>query len=154
MSPSQIESLLMMFTVIFVVIIVMLTVNEFGANAMTLILSSILLSGLLERHYLAATLDKRQEGDVKFKIDDRNPGLGIGSNGGLIGMSLFDLDAYYNVNKEQLQFPGWNKERKTTGHISDIMVRLVVTIVLLCYFVKSGIFKMENFNPLKRMMMS
>jgi hypothetical protein len=152
MEPQEIESLLMMLTVMFVATIVMLTVNEFGANAMTLILSSILLSGLLEKHYLAfrGTVD----GKANFAAADADPALGIGSSGGLIGMSLFDLDAYYDVVKEKLQFPGWNKERETTGHISDIMVRLVVTIVLICYFVKSGIFKGENFNPLKRLMMA
>ena len=146
MEPKQIESLLMMFTVIFVTVIVMLTVNEFGANAMTLVLSAILLSGLLEKNYVVLAGNRVAEKDF-------DPAVGIGGAGGLIGMSLFDLDAYYNQTDNKVQFPGWNKDSEVTEHITDILVRVVTTIVLLAYFMKSGIFKLENFNPLKRVMM-
>lgn len=146
MEAKDVESLLMMFTVIFVVLIVMLTVNEFGANAMTLVLSAILLSGLLEKHYLSAT------DNSPIGVKDVDPGFGIGSNGGLIGMSFFDLDSYYDSVKAKMQFPGWRNTSTATGHVSDLLVRLVITIVLIAYFVKSGIFKMSNLNPFKRLM--
>jgi hypothetical protein len=152
MEPQQIESLLMMVTVIFVAMIVMLTVNEFGANAMTLILSSILLSGLLQKNQMVMADPLLGLGGMA--AHDSDPAVGLGGTGGLIGMSLFDLDAYYDHIKEKLQFPGWSNQRDATGHVSDIMVRAVTTIVLLCFFVKSGIFKVENFNPIKRLMMN
>ena len=132
MKPEQIKQLLNLFTVLFVVLVVMMSVNEFGANVMTLILAAVLLSGLMSN------------------TDDP---LGLGQGGGLIGMSMFDLDQYYDEGKEKFQFPGWDTTRDGMEHASDIIVRLMTTIVLLAYFVKSGIFKVENLNPLKRFMM-
>ncbi len=87
------------------------------------------------------------------KLMDIDPAHGLGQQGGLIGMSMFDFAAYYDSQGEKMQFPGWVEQRNATGHVADIMVRAVVTIVLLAYFVHSGIFKMSNFNPLKRVMM-
>lgn len=132
MEPVHIKQLLKLFTVLFVVLVVMMSVNEFGANVMTLILAAVLLSGVM---------------------DDGNAPLGLGQQGGLIGMSMFDLDQYYDEDKEKFQFPGWDEGRDGMEHASDIIVRLMTTIVLLAYFVKSGIFKVENLNPLKRFMM-
>ena len=125
MKPNEIENLLNMFTVLFVVIVVMMTMNQFGVNMMTIVFTFIMLSGIL------------------LKVDD------AGGSGGLVGMSLFDLDAYYDVKKNEMQFPGWKDASDVPGHISDILVRVLVTMVLLTYFVKSGIFQLENLNPMK-----
>ena len=127
MKPDEIESLLHMFTVLFIVIVVMLTMNQFGVNMMTIVFAFIMLSGILTKNDIA---------------------LGSGS-GGLIGMSLLDLDQYYDVKENQMQFPGWDTQTDVPGHISDILVRVIITMVLLTYFVKSGIFKLENLNPMK-----
>tara|TARA_B100000900_G_scaffold399059_1_gene401156 strand:- start:2299 stop:2709 length:411 start_codon:yes stop_codon:yes gene_type:complete len=132
MNPDEIENLLRMFTVLFVVIVVMMTMNQFGVNMMTIVFAFVMLSGIL--------------------MPDL-PGMAgsLGSGGGvsLINMSLFDLEQYYDMEKEKAQFPGWDKQRQVTGHISDILVRVTVTMVLLVYFIKSGIFKLENLNPMK-----
>lgn len=132
MNPDEIENLLRMFTVLFVVIVVMMTMNQFGVNMMTIVFAFVMLSGILMP-------------DI--------PGMGgsLGSSGGigLINMSLFDLEQYYDMEKEKAQFPGWSNQRQVTGHISDILVRVTVTMVLLVYFIKSGIFKLENLNPMK-----
>ncbi len=133
MEPRHIKQLLNLFTVLFVVLVVMMSINEFGANVMTLILAAVLLSGIHDTN-----------SDVP---------LGLGEQGGLIGMSMFDLDQYYDEEKEKFQFPGWDDEKDGMEHASDILIRLMTTIVLLVYFVKSGIFKAENLNPLKRFMM-
>jgi hypothetical protein len=138
MKPVQIENLLNLFTVLFVVMVVLMSVNEFGANVMTLILATILLSGLLHPG------EGLSSGDVP---------LGLGQKGGLIGMSLLDLDQYYSVTDEKFQFPGWDKDRDGMEHASDIIVRVIITLVLLAYFINSGIFKIENLNPIKRFMM-
>ena len=136
MEPAQIESLLNLITVLFIVMVVLMSVNEFGANVMTLLLAAILLSGLLH--------PQSGGGDTP---------LGLGQGGGIVGMSLLDLDQYYNPTSGRFQFPGWNDSRDVMGHISDIIVRVIVTMILLAYFIKSGIFSMENMNPLKRFMM-
>jgi hypothetical protein len=125
MKPDEIENLLHMFIVLFVVIVVMMTMNQFGVNMMTIVFAYVMLNGIL------------------LKVDD------AGGSGGLVGMSLLDLDAYYDAQKNEMQFPGWNTQRDIPGHISDILVRLIVTMVLLTYFIKSGIFQFENLNPMK-----
>ena len=127
MKPDEIESLLHMFTVLFVVIVVMMTMNQFGVNMMTIVFAFIMLSGILTNNDIA---------------------LGSGS-GGLIGMSFIDLDQYYDAQENEMQFPGWDTQRDIPGHISDILVRVTVTMVLLVYFIKSGIFQLENLNPMK-----
>ena len=127
MKPDEIESLLHMFTVLFVVIVVMMTMNQFGVNMMTIVFAFVMLSGIL------------------VNMDEAH---GMGS-GGLVGMSLFDLDAYYDAKENQMQFPGWKDGKNVPAHISDILVRVIITMVLLTYFVKSGIFKLENLNPMK-----
>ena len=134
MEPSEIENLLNMFTVLFVVLVVMMTMNQFGVNMMTIVFAFIMLSGIL----------------VPGSGPDRGGDLatGVGS-GGLIGVSLLDLDQYYNPQAKAMQFPGWNKSRDIPAHIADILVRVIVTMVLLTYFVKSGIFSLENLNPMK-----
>ncbi len=127
MEPTEIENLLHMFTVLFVFIVVMMTMNEFGVNMMTIVFAFVMLSGIL------------------VNKDDAHGS----TSGGLIGMSLLDLDAYYDADKERAQFPGWDEARDVPGHISDILVRVIVTMVLIVFFIKSGIFKLENLNPMK-----
>lgn len=129
MEPTKIESLLTMFTVLFVVIVVMMTMNEFGVNMMTIVFASIMLSGILMPYTMA---DDMQQG-----------------GGGLINMSLLDLDQYYDSVNKKVQFPGWDEARDIPGHISDILVRVIVTMVLIVFFIKSGIFKLSNLNPIK-----
>ena len=129
MNPTEIENLLHLFTVLFIVIVVMMTMNQFGVNMMTIVFAFVMLSGILDDNA-------------------KDPAMGAG-HGGLVGMSLFDLNAYYDMEKEKGQFPGWDAARTVPGHISDILVRVVVTMVLLTYFVKSGIFRLENLNPMK-----
>lgn len=129
MNNLEIENLLHLFTVLFIVIVVMMTMNQFGVNMMTIVFAFVMLSGILDDN-----------------VDDKALGAG---HGGLVGMSLFDLNAYYNEIKNKPQFPGWSEARTVPGHISDILVRVVITMVLLTYFIKSGIFKLENLNPMK-----
>lgn len=129
MNNLEIENLLHMFTVLFIVIVVMMTMNQFGVNMMTIVFAFVMLSGILDDN-----------------VDDKALGAG---HGGLVGMSLFDLNAYYDEITNKPQFPGWSEARNIPAHISDILVRVVVTMVLLTYFIKSGIFKLENLNPMK-----
>ena len=129
MNNLEIENLLHLFTVLFIVIVVMMTMNQFGVNMMTIVFAFVMLSGILDDN-----------------VDDKALGAG---HGGLVGMSLFDFNAYYDETQNKAQFPGWSEARTVPGHISDILVRVVITMVLLTYFIKSGIFKLENLNPMK-----
>ena len=113
MKATEIENLLHMFTMLFIVLVVMMTMNQFGVNMMTIVFAYVMLS-------------------TDF-----------------FSLSLFDLDAYYDVRNSKMQFPGWSNGRDVPGHISDIIVRVIVTMVLLTYFIKSGIFQLENLNPMK-----
>ena len=116
MKPAEIKNLLKMFTTVFIVLVVMMTVNQFGVNMMTIVFAYVMLGTTL------------------------------------VSKSLLELDEYYDTlpnNKAQLQFPGWSNQRQVTGHISDILVRVIVTMILIVFFIKSGIFKLENLNPMK-----
>lgn len=170
MEPLEIENLLNMFTVLFVVLVVMMTMNQFGVNMMTIVFAFIMLSGILLTDSsgaggavanigaalanigagAAAAAPAAPAGGGGPEAFTLNADQAMGSRtGGLIGMSLLDLDQYYNSQTKAIQFPGWNKSRDIPGHIADILVRVIVTMVLLTYFVKSGIFRLENLNPMK-----
>ena len=113
MKPAEIKNLLKMFTTVFIVLVVMMTVNQFGVNMMTIVFAYVMLGTTL------------------------------------VSKSLLELDEYYDQGKNKAQFPGWSNQRQVTGHISDILVRVIVTMILIVFFIKSGIFKLENLNPMK-----
>ena len=113
MKPAEIKNLLKMFTTVFIVLVVMMTVNQFGVNMMTIVFAYVMLGTTL------------------------------------FSMSLLELDEYYDRGNNKAQFPGWSNQRQVTGHISDILVRVIVTMILIVFFIKSGIFKLVNLNPMK-----
>ena len=143
MNPTTVHNLLHLITVLFVCIVIMMTINEFGANPLTIIFVFAVLFELLE---------------------PGQGGLGqpIAPHGGLVGMSLLDLQQYHSIvppaelggaDTNGFQFPGWNEAGDVPGHINNIFVRIVVTMVILAYLIKSGCCKMSNLNPVKMFMM-
>tara|TARA_A100001015_G_scaffold117852_1_gene130704 strand:+ start:53 stop:466 length:414 start_codon:yes stop_codon:yes gene_type:complete len=68
------------------------------------------------------------------------------------GMSLLNLGEYYNSETKKAQFPGFNKDHSISAKIQDIVLRVVVTMVIIAFCVKSGIFQVSNLNPGKMFM--
>tara|TARA_Y100000591_G_scaffold280782_2_gene260178 strand:- start:2355 stop:2684 length:330 start_codon:yes stop_codon:yes gene_type:complete len=68
----------------------------------------------------------------------------------LIEMSFLDLDSYIN-EEGKFQFPGVD-DSSVVNSIKDIVKKLIVTMVIVAYLIKSGIFKMSNFNPMNMYM--
>ena len=68
------------------------------------------------------------------------------------GMSLLNLAEYYDSANKKAQFPGFNKDHSVSAKIQDIVLRVVVTMVIIAFCVKSGIFQLSNLNPGKMFM--
>ena len=68
------------------------------------------------------------------------------------GMSLLNLGEYYDKDEEKAQFPGFDSDNSASAKIQDIVLRVVVTMVIIAFCIKSGIFQVSNLNPGKMFM--
>ena len=68
------------------------------------------------------------------------------------GMSLLNLSEYHNSTTNKMQFPGFDNAASISSKIQDIVLRVVVTMVLIAFCIKSGIFQVSNMNPIKMFM--
>ena len=109
MSTKEILSLI---TTLFIVMVIMLSANNYGPSLIVLI-SVATLPTLVQNSF-----------------------LGLGSY----------------INQEgKFQFPGVN-DSSVVDSIDQIVIKLIVTMVIVAYLIKSGIFKMSNFNPMNMYM--
>jgi hypothetical protein len=65
------------------------------------------------------------------------------------GMSLLNLSEYYDAQGKKAQFPGFKNDKNVSAKIQDIVLRVVVTMVIIAFCIKSGIFQVSNMNPIK-----
>ena len=121
MNSNEIHDLLKLLSMLFVVVLIMMSANQFGPSVLVLLM------------IVAIT-----------RLICCNTGGG--------GMSLLDLGEYYNGTTGKAQFPGFDHTKSISGKIQDIVLRVVVTMVIIAFCVKSGIFQASNLNPGKMFM--
>ena len=68
----------------------------------------------------------------------------------LVHDSFLDLSSYIN-EEGKFKFPGVD-DSSVVHSIDQIVMKLIVTMVIVAYLIKSGIFKMSNFNPMNMYM--
>ena len=122
MNSLEIHDLLKLLSMLFVVALIMMSANQFGPSVLVLLM------------IVAIT-----------KLICCN-----GHGGG--GMSLLDLGEYYDPLGKKAQFPGFDHTKSISGKIQDIVLRVVVTMVIIAFCIKSGIFQLSNLNPGKMFM--
>ena len=122
MNSGEIHDLLKLLSMLFVVVLIMMSANQFGPSVLVLLMI-VAITRLICCN---------------------------GHGGG--GMSLLDLGEYYNGTTGKAQFPGFDHTKSISGKIQDIVLRVVVTMVIIAFCVKSGIFQASNLNPGKMFM--
>lgn len=116
MKPQETKDLLTLLSVLFVIVLVMMSANQYGPSILVLIFISTLLA------------------------------LVMG------GMTLLNLGEYYDQLAEKAQFPGFDSDNSVSAKIQDIVLRVVVTMIIIAFCVRSGIFQASNLNPMKMFM--
>ena len=124
MKSQEIHDLLQLLSMLLVVVLIMMSANQFGPSVLILLM------------ILAIT-----------KLICSNDPVNKGK-----GMSLLNLGEYHDPDKNKFQFPGFNKDDSISAKIQDIVLRVVVTMVIVAFCIKSGIFQVSNMNPIKMFM--
>jgi hypothetical protein len=130
METQKLKSMLHLISMLFVITVVMMSANHYGMNTMVLLLAFALFQ-LIPMTFLQ--LDNYVSEKGKFQYPVGIPGgamtLGLSNMAKKTAMSFDDLD--------------------TSGKIEDIVVTLIMTVIMIAYCVKSGIFQTPNLNPMK-----
>lgn len=127
METLELKSMLHLISMLFVIIVVMMSANHYGMNTTVLLLAFALFT-LLPMTYLQLDNFVGADGQFQYPVGV----IGGQFNAGNTESSFNDLDI--------------------SGKIEDIVVTLIMTVIIIAYCVKSGIFQLSNLNPAKMFM--